>query len=118
VLHFAGLIYSYESKFKGQKTVLLDVLGAGSNSKLMIAEQSSFVTPEGQDWHQLHRAAMSETDRKKLPLRIHEAERALARRSRELFALRGDNLEEREAIDDAVYTLRALSYCIRLKSTA
>jgi hypothetical protein len=84
----------------------------------MIAEESSFVTPEGQDWHQLHRAAMSETDRKKLPLRIHEAERALARRSRELFALRGDNLEEREAIDDALYTLRALSYCIRLKSTA
>ena len=84
----------------------------------MIAEESSFVSPEGQEWHQLHRAAMSETDPRKLPSRIYEAEKALARRSRELFALRGDNLDEREAIDEALYTLRALSYCIRLKSTA
>ena len=61
---------------------------------------------------------MSETDPKKLPLRIYEAERVLARRSRELFASRGDNLEEREEIDEALHTLRALSYCIRLKSTA
>ena len=67
-------------------------------------------------WHQLHKAAMQETDPKQLPSRIIEAEKALARRSRELFAQSGDNLEEREKIDDALYTLRALTYCLRLKT--
>ena len=82
----------------------------------MAAEEPLSTSPETQDWHQLHRAAMHETDPKKLPSRILEAEKALARRSRELFALSGDNLEERERINDALYRLRALSFCLRLKT--
>ena len=82
----------------------------------MAAEEPLFPSAEVQDWQQLHRAAMHETDPKKLPSRIIEAEKALSRRSRELFSLPGDNLEERENIDDALYTLRALSFCLRLKT--
>ena len=70
-----------------------------------------------QGWRELYEAAIAETDRNALPFRIHEAEIALARRDRELFALPDDNTDEREAIDHATYTLRALSYCLRLKKS-
>jgi len=70
-----------------------------------------------QGWRELYKAAIAETDRKALPFRIHEAEIALARRDRELFAMPDDNTDEREAIDHATYTLRALSYCLRLKTS-
>ena len=81
----------------------------------MITEELSPASPKVQHWHDLHRAAMYEMDRKKLPSRIQEAEEAVARRSRELFAMPGKNLEEREELDNALYTLRALSFCLRLK---
>ena len=67
-----------------------------------------------QRWRELHKAAMAETDREKLPYRINEAEKAIALRGRELFAVPGKHLEEREELDDALYTLRALSFCLRL----
>ena len=82
----------------------------------MITEELSSAPPEVQNWHELHKAAMRETDRKKLPSRINEAEKAVARRSRELFAMPGQHLEEREELDDALYTLLALSFCLRLKT--
>jgi hypothetical protein len=37
-------------------------------------------------WRKLYRAALTETDVQKLPLRIEEARRALILRSRELFS--------------------------------
>jgi hypothetical protein len=70
-----------------------------------------------QGWRELYKAAIAETDRKALPFRIREAEIALARRDRELFAMPAGNTDEREAIDHATYTLRALSYCLRLKTS-
>ena len=82
----------------------------------MGAEEFLSTSPEIQDWHQLHRAAMQETDPKKLLSRIIEAEEALAHRSRILFSLPGDNLEELEKIDDARHILRALSFCLRPNS--
>jgi hypothetical protein len=67
-----------------------------------------------QNWRELYQTAIFECDRYKLPLRIHEAEKALNLRSRELFATSGNNREERDAIDHALHRLRALSYCARL----
>lgn len=68
-----------------------------------------------QDWRELLEAAMSETDRERLPSRINETEAALARRARELFARHDEESEEREALDRAFYKLRALSYCLHLR---
>jgi hypothetical protein len=59
---------------------------------------------------------MRETDCKELPFRINEAEKALARRNRELFALPGEHLEERKELDNALCKLRALSFCLKLKA--
>ena len=46
--------------------------------------------------------------RDKLPERIAQAEKALARKARELFYAAGDNTEEEQALDDTMYALRAL----------
>jgi hypothetical protein len=82
----------------------------------MITKALSPASPEIENWHELHRAAMRETDCKGLPFRINEAEKALARRIRELFALPGEHPQERRELDHALSKLRALSFCIRLKA--
>jgi hypothetical protein len=47
-------------------------------------------------------------DSTKLPQRIVEAEKTIVLRARELFRSAGDNAEEAEALDDAMYALHAL----------
>jgi len=59
-------------------------------------------------WRGLYRAALFETDETKLPERIAQAEKALALRARDLFHMAGDNIEEGQALDDAMYALHAL----------
>ena len=69
-----------------------------------------------QEWRKLYVAALFETDQQKLPSRIAEAERALMRRADELFVMSGDNGEQGQAVDDALYALRALSNCFELNT--
>ena len=59
-------------------------------------------------WKELFVAALYETETAKLPRRMAEAEDAILRRQQELFPLPGDNIEEEEALDDALYALNAL----------
>ena len=59
-------------------------------------------------WKDLYKAALFEVDKTRLPDRIAQAEEALALRARELVHVAGDNIEEGEALDDAVYALHAL----------
>jgi hypothetical protein len=59
-------------------------------------------------WRKLYTAALFEVDKTRLPDRIARAEEALALRARELFHVAGDNIEEGEALDDAMYALHAL----------
>ena len=59
-------------------------------------------------WKELYRAAIFEIDETRLPERIAQAEKALALRARDLFHVAGDNIEEGEALDDAMYALHAL----------
>ena len=63
---------------------------------------------DGGAWRGLYRAALFEIDETKLPERIAQAEKALALRARDLFHMAGDNDEEGQALDDAMYALRAL----------
>jgi hypothetical protein len=60
------------------------------------------------DWHKLYQAALFETDRREIPLRIAAAERAIVQRARQLFNSSVDSIEEDQALDDALYTLQAL----------
>ena len=65
-------------------------------------------SPASRYWRELYRAALSESDKGKLPKRIAEAEKAVALRARELFQAADDNGEEKEALEDAMYALHAL----------
>lgn len=68
--------------------------------------------PPRANWHALYQAALFEKDRRKLPTRISEAERAVLNRIRELFTENGDHIEEDLILDDALYALRALRTCV------
>ena len=64
-------------------------------------------TPTHVEWKSLYRAAILETNKSAIRERISEAESAVLARGRELFYSEA-TLEEREALEDALYALRAL----------
>jgi len=68
----------------------------------------SSISLNSRAWKDLYKIALFEVDKARLPERIAQAEEALALRSRELFHVAGDNIEEGEALDDAMYALHAL----------
>ncbi len=67
-------------------------------------------------WRGLYKAALFETDRSKIRSRIEEARSALVFRSRELFVTSPNCDDETEAIENALYALRALENCLRLNT--
>lgn len=69
------------------------------------------------DWKTLYRAAISETNTTLASRRVAEAEKAALARGRELF-YRGGTLEEKEALEDALYALRALKNVSRCSEAA
>jgi hypothetical protein len=69
-------------------------------------------------WRELYKAALFEPNREKLPERIADAERAIVARARELFASSADTIEEDQALDDALYALRALQSCVTRQTAA
>jgi hypothetical protein len=68
------------------------------------------------NWRELYTVALLEGDRERLSFRVDEAEKAILLRGQELFGLPGDTSEEAGALDDALYALRALRTCLRLKT--
>ena len=69
-------------------------------------------------WRELYTAALFETDRSQIPARIADAEQAIVARARELFSAGNDTIEEDQALDDALYALRALQSCLQLQASA
>jgi hypothetical protein len=65
-----------------------------------------------QNWQQLYKTALFETNRNKVAERIVEAERVIAARARDLFKEPADMIEEQNALDDALYALHALKGCL------
>ena len=79
----------------------------------MPARNPSSVSARTQNWREVYKAALLETDEQRMPLRIAEAEKALIMRERELFSSPGANSEEGQAVDDALYALQALRNCLK-----
>jgi hypothetical protein len=69
-----------------------------------------------QNWHELCKVALFETDKLEIPVRIAEAEKAIRERARQLFVTSTDNVEEDQALDDALYALHALQSCLGLET--
>ena len=57
-------------------------------------------------WKTLYRAAILESDKNVLPQRVSLAEEAVRAREREIFYGEG-TAQEKEALEDALYALRA-----------
>jgi len=69
------------------------------------------------DWRDLYLQALFEPQRDRMHARITEAERALLRRERELFAESNARIE-REALTNAIHALYALRACLGLENHA
>lgn len=69
-------------------------------------------------WGELYTAALFEKDKSRIPARIKDAEKAIVARARELFFSGADTIEEDQALDDALYALRALQSCLDLRAAA
>jgi len=67
-----------------------------------------------EEWRVLCKLALFETSRERIPDRIAVAEEALAKRSRELFTLGLEASKERQDIESALCSMKALSYCLGL----
>jgi hypothetical protein len=74
--------------------------------------------PRQENWRQLYTAALFEPDTRNLPARIAAAQKAILARERELFAQGFDTIEEDQALDDALYALKALQSCFELRAAA
>jgi len=68
-------------------------------------------------WRELYLAALFEDDQTRISARIAEAEVEMVTRARTLFNAPGDNSDEWDALDDALYMLRALKNCLRSETT-
>lgn len=62
--------------------------------------------PKPTEWRTLFRAAILETNKNLIRQRVLEAEKAVLTRQRELFYGHG-TVEEKDAMEDALYALRA-----------
>jgi hypothetical protein len=69
-------------------------------------------------WRDLYVVALFETNTDQIPLRIADAEKAIVNRARELFSAGADTIEEDQALDDALYALRALQNCLEMRAAA
>jgi hypothetical protein len=69
-------------------------------------------------WRELYLAALFENDKSLMPSRIADAEQAIVARARELFSAGNDTIEEDQALDDALYALKALQNCLQLRSSS
>jgi len=65
-------------------------------------------------WRDSYVAALMEVDNDRMTTRIADAERLIVERARELFKASGDNIQEEEALDDALYALKALKTCLEI----
>lgn len=63
---------------------------------------------------ELYVAALMEADNERMTARIADAERVILARARELLKASGDNIQEGEALDDALYALAALKTCLEI----
>jgi len=69
------------------------------------------------DWKTLYRVAILETNKTVVPQRISLAEEAVVARGREIF-YSGAPPEEKEALEDALYALRAFRTALQHTGTA
>ena len=106
-------------QFRGHASIraraLIVYVGLLNAAQKLREGECSFMAEVIEEWRLLCKQALFETTRERIPDRIAEAEEALARRSRELFALGLEASKERQDIESALCSMKALSYCLGLR---
>ncbi len=74
-----------------------------------MSEQSSL---EQEHWKQLYLAALFEKDKSNAPAKLYEAYGAILARRQELFLAGRSDVQERQALDNALFALKALKTCL------
>ena len=74
-------------------------------------------SPKQASWKTLYRAAILETNKSIISKRVYEAEEAVLTRGREVFYGNSDP-EEKEALEDALYALRAYKTALHYAEAA
>jgi hypothetical protein len=77
----------------------------------------SFSRPHPRNWKQLYLDALFESDKAAIPGKIGEAYRAMVTRRQQLLSFETSNVPERQALDNALFSLRALQTCLALPVT-
>lgn len=75
-------------------------------------------TEKQQHWHELYRRAMQEPDPALIELRIHEAQKSVQKRARQLWYEKSGETKEREALSSAAHLLEVLRSCLAPRRTA
>ena len=73
-------------------------------------------SPKSAHWKVLYRSAILENNKTVLRKRVHEAEEAVLARGREIVY--GNDIEEKEALEDALYALRAYKTALEYSEVA
>lgn len=63
-------------------------------------------------WKDLYLAALFERDKARIPQKIAEARSAIATRRTTLLNMPGIDIQERQALDNALFSLQALRNCL------
>jgi len=74
----------------------------------------SFSRPYPRNWKQLYLEALFENDKRVIPARIGKAYRAIVTRRQELLRFEHSNVVERNALDNALFSLQALRECLAI----
>jgi len=74
--------------------------------------------PESTHRRELYKVAILELDQSKISGQIVEAEKAILERTKELLQEDGDSIEEKQALDDAMYFLHALRSTLGFNTSA
>ena len=91
-------------------------IGLDEGDRGNVATLPPAATAIHQDWRELCKTTLHEADQDKLASRIDEAERALTKRSRELYATPNAGSQEWRDVDRGLYGLRALRSCLTLRN--
>ena len=70
------------------------------------------------EWKKLYLAALFESNKSKIPVKIAEAQRALSQRRSELLNQSTGDAREIQALDNALFSLNALRNCVVLSAAA
>jgi len=65
------------------------------------------------NWKKLYTAALVETDNRRMPVLIAQAQKAIIVRARQLFDSGDESFPEEQALDSALHTLKLLGNCVR-----